>query len=457
MEKENEKRCEKDAGYNVPGESKRLYCRLHKLEGMVAVKRKDSRSCIKCGKRACFDKPGAKKARFCVSCKDSDMVNVYCRKCVVCKRCQPTYGKLTDGKKRGVATHCSKCKEMGMVDCVSNLCTHVDCYKNAVFGLVGDKKASRCRLHATPRMIDIKNERCIVCVQMEAKRPKQPTFGTLGGKPTHCKAHKKKEMVDLRHDTLICKHPGCGIRATYGESKGQPLYCKIHKPGDKCLSDVISKMCERCNQHQPVFNYPGNKEGIRCAACKMRGMVDVENPRCVSCNSFMVSKRGKMCNYCNPRSYRWKKIKEMEVYNYLKNECKLSFEYNKSIGIEYGGLRPDFKIYAGTHLVIVEVDEYQHKEYYEINEVSRMFNIHRAARGLKCVFLRYNPDGFMVNGKSRRVSQEKRLSMLRDEIKKHMHTVPDDDLSVYRMFYDTEEGGLVQRYPIGERGLKLMC
>ena len=58
--------------------------------------------------------------------------------------------------------------------------------------------------------------------------------------------------------------------------------------------------------------------------------------------------------------------------------------------------RPDFVFDAGTHMVVLEVDERQHKEYQQLCEQQRMVNISQAF-GMQTLFIRYNPDGFTTH------------------------------------------------------------
>ena len=60
--------------------------------------------------------------------------------------------------------------------------------------------------------------------------------------------------------------------------------------------------------------------------------------------------------------------------------------------------RPDFLIDAGTHFVVVECDEHQHRG--SACETRRMFEIAQAL-GLPTLFVRYNPDAYKTAGGTR--------------------------------------------------------
>lgn len=447
-------------------------------------KKQDNRICIVCKeegitKRASFNLPESKKPEYCKPHSKENMINFNAKSnmCTVCEKTQKSYGII--GKP---ISHCSKCATEDMVDLVSNLCKFENCRKNATYGIIG-QKADRCKKHAEKDMIDVKNKKCIVCIALKVKNPKQPTFGIE--KLTHCLEHKEEKMTDLRHDTERCKT--CNIRATYGLKDGRPEYCTEHKLENmidlvskmcsKCgqtqavfgesktelfckgcstpeMKNVIAKMCEKCGEHQPSFNYPKEKIPRFCSNCKLDGMEDIKNPKCISCKLFMVNKKPHLCAYCKPESTLKQKTHEMQVVNYLE-ENNIKFVHNKSVGFVCGNYRPDVKIDAGTHLVIVEIDEDQHSQYDSSCELARMLNIHQA-EGLKCIFLRYNPDVVRYNDKVVKIQQNTRLKTLLQEINKSIENVPRDEVTVYRLYYNNDKGEHVQKCDINSDCIKLV-
>lgn len=476
-------KCTKSATYNFKDQKKRLYCNEHKEPGMVNIKI-DNRICITCkeqgeSKRCSFNFPDEKKPKFCKAHSHPGMINLNSKnnKCKGCHKKQPCYGIL--GEK---ATHCSKCATNDMVDLVSNLCHNQNCRKNATYGIPGEK-ATSCKKHADLYMIDVKNKRCIVCLALGIKNPKQPTFGFE--KITHCIQHKEENMTDLRHDTERCKV--CKKRSTYGYEGKTPEYCAQHKLDnmvdvvsamcEKCgkiqgvfgydknnlyckgcseenMKNVKAKMCEKCNEKQPKYNYPKEKRPRFCNGCKLDGMTDIINFKCASCGLYCVRSKISKCAYCKPKSTLRQKTKEMKVVNFLQ-ENKIELIHNKSVGYVCGNYRPDVRIDAGTHLVIVEIDEDQHRHYEQSCEVVRMLNIHQS-EGLRCVFLRYNPDIVKYNNKTVRIYENKRLDLLLDRVRYHIKNVPEDEITVYRLYYNNDTGDNIIKYDIGYESSKLL-
>ena len=59
----NEKGCNVIPSFNIQGETKALYCAIHKKEGMINV---ISKTCLDCKKIPAFNKEGETKAVYCV-------------------------------------------------------------------------------------------------------------------------------------------------------------------------------------------------------------------------------------------------------------------------------------------------------------------------------------------------------------------------------------------------------
>jgi hypothetical protein len=456
--------CKKNASYNFKDIKLPKFCKEHKEEGMV-INKVDSRICThedhkdeKKVTRASFNFPNQLKPIFCNKHKLDGMINLNSKnnKCIKCNKISPSYGYSNKNP-----THCSKCAEEDMVDLVSNLCSYNNCRINATFGYLG-LKPSRCKKHKEEDMIDVKNKKCTLC-------NKQPTFG-FNNNATHCLEHKTAEMKDCKHINVLCQI--CDIRATYGYEK--PTHCVKHKFIDmkdvvsdmckKCgkiqpifgytkdnlfcesckekdMKDVVHKMCMKCNEHQPTYNYKNVKPAIYCKGCALDNMVDVVNPKCKSCGLFMVCKKPHLCSYCKPTSSQKQRTKEMLVVNFLK-ENGYEFIHNKSVGYVCGNYRPDIKIDCGTHIVIIEVDENQHESYEKSCENVRMFNIAQA-EGLKCTFLRYNPDSFRLSNKVKIVHTNTRLKILKEQIDKEINNIPNEVVRIIKLFYDNNENLLV--------------
>lgn len=100
--------------------------------------------------------------------------------------------------------------------------------------------------------------------------------------------------------------------------------------------------------------------------------------------------------------------------------------YEKMIeGGACGRERPDMVFDAGTHFVVNEVDEYQHKfSGYSCDcEQTRMVNVTQALQ-LPTVFIRYNPDSYTPKAGGRQLTQGQRLSVLAKVLQQQMREPP---------------------------------
>ena len=97
---------------------------------------------------------------------------------------------------------------------------------------------------------------------------------------------------------------------------------------------------------------------------------------------------------------------------------------DKIVDIMCNKYRPDIAFDCGTHIVIIECDEEQHKHYnwrscasnksLEDAEEKRMYELFIAFGTLPTIFIRWNPDYFTIQGKEcKKYNQYKRLEILK--------------------------------------------
>ena len=129
-----------------------------------------------------------------------------------------------------------------------------------------------------------------------------------------------------------------------------------------------------------------------------------------------------------------------------KDESIFGFQDDKIIKNECDILnRPDRIYDCNTHFVIVEIDENQHKgkrsscSRGEAGELERMYKI-QVATGMNCIFLRFNPDNFKVDGILQKVNMCERLTLLVKWLKICFKIVPPSDLQPvkYKKLYFDE-------------------
>ena len=370
---------------------------------MIDVK---SKTCIEegCKKLPSYNIEGESRPLYCSDHKKDCMINIKHKTCIE-KGCKirPTYNIEGETK----ALYCNEHKKDGMIDVKNKTCIEEFCKKRANYNFKGETKALYCNEHKKEGMINIKDKTCIVC-------KKRPSYGLPGTSKTHCETHKKPGM--FRNPTKSCKSKDCKEYATHGFK--DPLFCENHAEKDHY------NLCERkcTNQSCP---YPErldilNREGLCVTFCSL-------------------IKRDQMMK-------THIKKKEEFIGNLLKTEIKQELSHrDQIIDSSCSKVRPDFVFDCGTHFVIIEVDEHQHKSYSNCGstleerqkmENKRMFMIFQSFGGPRTAFIRYNPDVFRVNDKVVTMSDQKRHKCLLQWVKHYLKNQPEKPLEVKYLFYD---------------------
>lgn len=223
---------------------------------------------------------------------------------------------------------------------------------------------------------------------------KQPTQGVPGHRASRCVEHKEAGM--MIKPLVKCMETGCKEPAIYGHSKA--LHCIIHKTDTE--HNFIGKACIDC------------------------GLIDV------------VDTDGR-CNDCNPTAFKRARLaKQREVRDMLVSGGHGDFAYDRTIdGGDCGKERPDFMWDCDTHMLVVENDEWQHKDRLEWCECSRMVNISQSA-GLPVVFLRYNPDPYKREGVTHNPTPSTRRKTLLAWVSHLRKTPPQYFIGLVQLFFD---------------------
>lgn len=110
------------------------------------------------------------------------------------------------------------------------------------------------------------------------------------------------------------------------------------------------------------------------------------------------------------------------------------YSVDRIVDIACNKRRPDFVIDAGTHFIVIECDEHQHRRV--DCETVRMWQI-RQALGLHTTFVRYNPDSYRLRSGNHGVAaldtREKTLVKWVDHLISHP---PATALEAVYLYYD---------------------
>jgi hypothetical protein len=318
--------------------------------------------------------------------------------------------------------------------------------------------------------------------------------------PIYCKMHKLENMIDLVNLSKLCIFEECKYYALYNyENEDKPLYCKFHKTEN--MECKIKQVCdfEDCDI-TASYNYPGQKTRLRCTKHKEEGMVDIKHYICIEsdCETFasfnyehekkwlycVKHKKDNMINLKNPRCKfencmvdgnkkydgyclfcfihlfpdveitRNYKTKEKHVVDSIKNKFPdFTWISDKKIQDGCSNRRPDLVVDFGFNILIIEIDENQHRNYNCENKrtmlISQDFN-HRPI-----VLIRFNPDNY-TNNKNENIlgcfkcdnkglliirnkkDFEKRLKVLYKQIEywSNEKNINEKTLYIINLFYD---------------------
>lgn len=257
------------------------------------------------------------------------------------------------------------------------------------------KKPTHCKDCKLPGMTDVNNKKCEVCKKI------QPIYNFPGSKnATHCNNCKLEGMVDVLNS--LC--PKCKTkqkRYSYPEDEKPALCAACREPG---MIDRYAPLCKRCNV-QAKYNYPDEKLGAYCLNHKLRGMVDVMNRRCKSEGCLTRPNPNSdyegHCVRCFIHTYpekkisRMYKIKEQHVVDFVSTHFA---DYHPIYDKQTGGCskrRPDIVIELLGYIIIIEIDENQHRYYDTTCEEVRMNELFTDFGDRPIIFIRFNPDEYL--------------------------------------------------------------
>jgi hypothetical protein len=367
----------KICSFNFETEKTPLYCNTCKLPNMINIKDK---KCIKCNStRPTFNTKGENEPLYCKNCKDSDMVDVKSKMCLNCKQKRPNYNYQESNE----LLYCFKCKLPGMINITSKKC--ISCKnKIALFNIDGENNALFCLDCKKHDMINIKSKKCcfVGC-------KKNSCYNLPGVIPHYCRSHRTEGMI--KNPRKKCLLNICNNIATHGNKT--PEHCEDHALPDEY--NLAERKCPECGNIDIL-----NKQGICVNTCSL-----LEIDRCIK---KRVKKHEESIGKLLKQHIDTSKLIQTWQDQIIDQNCTKK--------------RPDFVFHCGTHVVIVEVDEDQHKSYSncgttkdekQVGENRRMYEIANTFIGLPVIFLRYNPDSYIdTNGKRGKIPLTKRQDIL---------------------------------------------
>jgi hypothetical protein len=468
--------CQKTASFNVPSNKTPRYCASHKEAEMINVKTRRCQSQI-CMTQAFFNLPGMSPALFCNSHKHFGMVNV-----IVNKSCKhPDCNKRPNFNKPGlrVGLYCLTHKENGMVNITKYGCQYPDCDLTASYNTPETNRPAYCAAHRSEHMINVSKPKC------EHGKTKSKCKDCGGS--ALCKHDRERSLCVECGGNRTCPHKKlrdkcfeCGGSSAC-EHGIQRSHCKLCGGSQICIHGLQRRTCRECDGSEFCVH---NIRRSRCRTCDGSAYCEHETRKdhCRICDAagfrrrFLcknewcdIRKNKKYKGYCrtcfmyafpNEPVARNYKIKERHVVDHVKS-CFPDFTWTCDKRYDFAPKdcasrrRPDMFVHFGTHVLIVEIDENQHKAYGTSCDNKRVCDLYQDFGHAPLVFIRFNPDAYIdANGKnitscfgtndtgtcvvkkSKIREWDARLRVLSETITKYTECTNDRSISQEHLFYD---------------------
>ena len=420
----------KQPSFAQPGTTRAERCSGCKLDGDINVR---SKMCLVCLlKEPSFAQPGSTRAERCLSCRLDGDIDVRSKMCAVCLVKNPSFAQPSSTR----AERCLKCKLDGDINVRSSKCA-VCLLKEPFYAEPGTTRAERCSGCKLDGDINVRSKMCLVCLL------KEPSFAQPGsGRAERCLSCKLDGDVNVRKPK--CSATGCPAFAAYGLLFGSITHCQQHKNDSMLHQRRIRPKCahQGCKE-RPAWTDQANNYPLRCEQHRSNNDTNVAQRACAECKQIDFIKEGNLCNICFTFHMRkHTKVKELMV-KVLLEANKIEFRHDMRPEGGCYQARPDFVIDCGTHIIIIEVDEFQHKHsnYPCECEQTRTINLYQEYGGLPVLFVRYNPDSYLdMHGRKCSgwtVANRKRLIQVIQHSMAQSHSSP---LVVRYVCFDGDDG-----------------
>ena len=470
--------CKIKASFNVEGETP-LYCRTHKLKGMIDVKNKKCEhgkrktQCKECGGSACCEH--GKRKSICGECGGSQIcehgkVRSGCKECGGGSICE--HGKVKSHcKECGGSAFCehgkqkAKCRECGG----SAFCEHgklkaqcKDCGGSAY--CEHGKRKAQCKECGGGSICEHRKvkARCKECGGSQiCEHGKVKSQCKECGGSAFCEHGKQKARCKECGGGSICEH---GKVKTHCKECGGSQICEHGKVRSRCKECGGSSICEhgkvktRCKECGGSAFCEHGKQKARCRDCGGSALC-----RNSWCNTHATKKYENYCLHCYIHMFPDKPVarnyknKEASVSEYIKSKYS-QFEWitDKKVQDGCSRRRPDLLLDLGYQVIIIEIDENQHIRYDSTCENKRTMELSQDVGHRPIVFIRFNPDDYMNGGnkitscwgltkqgictvkKTKNIEWEERLNALSTQIDYWIdeNNKTDKTVEIVQLFYD---------------------
>lgn len=365
------------------GKSGAVRCALHRTKDDVDVR---SRTCEVAG---CKTQPsfgpaggGISGGVRCALHRSKDDIDVKSRTCeaVGCFK-QPVFGPIGSGA--AGAVRCCSHRTKDDVNVRKRICESMGCYTQPSFGPVGSGKtgAMRCAVHRFKDDVNVISPTCkaVGCSAI-------PCYGAVGStKRLRCGVHRLDG--DVAHTFHTCEACGCNTTSWCGFPGQKAMFCATHAlvghvPYPRRLCSV--PRCRSLGTHA-LKSDAARVGGLRSLAASKRRWCDAHTSEapgptvdfvsrpCTACSLPDVLLPNGLCATCQPdpqtgkpptRRLLLQRKVEFCLRARLTPELLALLASVDTVPDQLRGCtrrRPDLFFDCGTHAVVVEVDEEQHR------------------------------------------------------------------------------------------------
>jgi hypothetical protein len=295
-----------------------------------------------------------------------------------------------------------------------------------------------------------------------------PSFCEHSRLKSHCKECKGSQICE--HDkyksvckeckgSQICEHDR--VKSHCKECKGSQIcehsrvksHCKECKGSQICEHSRVKSHCKECKGSQICIH---DKQKGACKECGGSKLC-----KSTWCTSTKRKKFNDHCLRCFIHLYpdvkisRNYKTKETDVVSriieYFPN---FTWVADKKVSDGCSRRRPDLLLDLGSHIIIIEVDENHHTDYDCSCEHKRLMQLSQDVGHRSIVFIRFNPDEYVKNGKkitscwrmnnstgllhvpvSKTEEWSKRIEILKETINYWVSNPTEKTIEIIELFY----------------------
>jgi hypothetical protein len=259
---------------------------------------------------------------------------------------------------------------------------------------------------------------------------------------SQCKECRGSQICEHNRRRLICKECGGSQICEHDRIRSS---CKECRGGSICEHDKIRYNCKECRggsicEHNRYRSHCKECKGSQiCEHDRNRSRCIICNPSvsCEDCKLIFVSKRTQyypLCEACyctkhpdceKSRHYKLKEhILRDELRSHFKDHC-IDLFFDKRVEGGCSRRKPDVLIDCLLFSIVIECDEFQHKQYDSTCEHKRMMELFEDLGSRPLIMIRFNPDSYTHSNGTR--------------IKTCFNPLISEEDSNRKRFYDIQE------------------